>query len=299
MDTIDGMRTFVAVVNAGSFTAAAERLNLSQALVSKYVGQLESRLGVRLLNRTTRRLSLTEVGRAYFERCVQLLESFDELEAVVQARHTAPRGQLRITAPVTLGELYLAPVIVEFLRAQPGISVDLRLSDRFVDLVDEGLDLAIRMGELKDSRLVARRLGSSRLVLCAAPDYLARAGTPAHPRELTGHACILDSNIRSFPSWPFQENGERFNVRVNGRLVVNSPRAARETTLAGEGIALCPDFVVGADLRDGTLVALLETFAVADRGIYALYPHSRYLAAKVRAFVDFLVACFADGPAWV
>jgi len=296
MDIIDGMRTFVAVVNTGSFTAAAERLGLSQALVSKYVGQLEARLGVRLLNRTTRRLSLTEVGRSYHQRCTELLESFDELEAAVKARQSAPQGQLRISAPVALGELHITPMIIEFLQREPGISVDLRLSDRFVDLLEEGVDLAIRMGELEDSRLVARRLGSSRLVACAAPAYLQRAATPDHPRALADHVCILDSNLRSSPNWFFQENGERLGVRVAGRMVANSARAAREVALGGMGIALCPDYVVAADLREGRLVPVLEAFTPPALGIYALYPQGRYLAAKVRAFVDFLRERFAAWP---
>lgn len=299
MDTIDGMRTFVTVVNAGSFTAAAERLDLSQALVSKYVGQLEARLGVRLLNRTTRRLSLTEVGRAYHERCMQLLESFDELEAAVQERHSTPRGHLRISAPLTFGELYLTPLISEFLQREPGISVDLQLNDRFVDLLDEGVDVAIRMGKLEDSQLVARRLGRSRLVLCAAENYLARAGTPEHPRDLADHVCILDSNLRSFPHWPFHAAGEDFTVRVSGRFTVNSAQAARKMALAGQGVALCPDYVVGDDLGQGRLRALLGEFQAPAPGIYALYPHSRYLAAKVRAFVDFLVGRFAEQADWL
>lgn len=296
MDTLDGMRTFVAVVNAGSFTAAAERLGLSPALVSKYIGQLENRLGVRLLHRTTRRLSLTEVGRAYHERCSQLLESFDELEAAVQARHASPRGILRISAPEIFGEQYLTPALGAFLQQEPLITLDLRLSDRFVDLLEEGLDLAIRMGELPDSQLVAQRLGSSRLVTCAAPAYLAHAGTPAHPQALLEHCCILDSNLRSTPHWPFREGETRFSMRVAGRITVNSARAARQAALAGLGVALCPDYVIAEDLRQGHLQPLLADYAPTAFGIYAVYPHSRHLATKVRACVAFLREYLAREP---
>lgn len=293
MDTIDGMRSFVAVVSAGSFKRGAARIGISPALISKYIGQLEERLGVRLLNRTTRSLALTEVGQAYFERCVRLIDEFDELEAAIQDKQAAPRGQLRISAPTTFGETFMAQAIIAFMEEAPEIAVDMVLSDRFVSIVDEGYDLAIRMGDLPDSSLIARRLTETRFMVYASRDYLKKHGEPRIPEELEQHECVIDTNMRNPVQWPFKVDGKRANVRVNGRIKVNSARAVREMVLADKGIGITPAFIVRPDLNEGTVRCLLEDFEAVRLGVYAVYPHNRHLAVKVRTFVDYLVKYFA------
>jgi DNA-binding transcriptional LysR family regulator len=293
MDKLACMRTYAAVVATGSFTAAADRLGISKALTSKYVGHLEDHLGVRLLNRTTRRLNVTEAGQAYYQRCQQLLDDLDELEAAIQHQQDAPKGRLRVAVPTTFGEMYLTRAVADFLEEQPGVSVELVLADRFVNIIEEGFDLAVRIGELEDSTLIARRLASSRIVACASPEYLARpGGTPKHPTELTSHDCIIDTNFRATDQWPFREGQRPFTVKVDGRFSANNALSVREMLLAGRGVGLCPTYVVADDLRAGRLKAVLQEFQVLEFGIYAVYPHNRHLAAKVRSFVEFLVGKF-------
>ncbi|NOX76590.1 MAG: LysR family transcriptional regulator [Gammaproteobacteria bacterium] len=298
MDVLTSMRTYATVVASGSFTVAAGRLGISKSLASKYVGQLEARLGIRLLHRTTRKLSVTESGQAYYLRCRQLLEDFDELEAAAMDQQKAPQGHLRASAPTNFGEMYLTPAVAGYLDEQPGVSVELVLTDRYVDLVDEGFDLAVRIGELADSSLIARRLAPMHITAVASPAYLARAGTPRHPRELAAHQCIVDTNVGANAGtkdrWPFQEAGQRFSVRVNGRFRVNNALAARDMALRGHGIALCPAFVTAETLRGGHLQRLLPEFELEGHGIYAVYPHHRHLAAKTRSFVDFLMGYYRE-----
>lgn len=293
MDVIDGMRCFAAVVERRSFTGAARALGLRTNLVSKYVRQLEERLEVRLLNRTTRSLSLTEAGQAYFSRCLSLLEEFDELEAAVQDRHASLKGTLRVTAPNSLGVEMLMRAVTGFMMANPGLSIDLRLTDRFINIVDEGYDLAIRVGGLKDSSLIARRLGPVPSHLCASPAYLERHGTPLSPEDLTGHTCLIDSNFSGGTLWPFTVEGEQLQVNVKGRIRVNSVIAVREAALMGAGIALMPGYEVADDIEKGKLVSLLEDHMTGELAMFAVYPHSRHLAAKSRAFTDYLAAFFA------
>lgn len=298
MDTIDGMRTFAAVVTAGSFTAAADRLGTSTKLTSKYVRQLEERLGVQLLNRTTRSLALTEVGQAYFERCVHLLEEFDELEAAIQDRQSAPRGRLLVSASTAFGESYLTRAIAGFLSEQPDISIDLRLTDRFVNIVDEGFDLAIRIAKMDDSSLIARKIVPMHIILCASPEYLAEHSTPQQPGDLTRHNCIVDTNFKKGANWPFMIEGKMTTISVQGMFLVNSATSAREMALAGQGIALCPSHVIGDDLQSGHLISLLKNYDAFDPNLYAVYPHNRHLATKVRVFVDYLVKYFSGTPEW-
>jgi len=298
MDTIDAMRTFAAVVKASSFTEAAERLGVSTKLASKYVGQLEDRLGVRLLNRTTRRISLTEIGAAYLEQCQSILDEFDNLEAAVQDKHMTPKGTLLISAPTTFGEMYLTSAITDFLKTQSEISVKLKLSDRYVDIVDEGFDLAIRVGKLDDSSLIAKRLAPARLVAYASPEYLKTAGEPNHPEQLVNHKCIIDTNFRDGLHWAFQENGHPFSVKVSGSFHVNSALAARNAAITSAGIALSPTYVVGRDIARGKLTVVLSQFETPKSGLYAVYPHNRHLATKIRVFVDFLSKRFGNNPDW-
>jgi DNA-binding transcriptional LysR family regulator len=298
MDKIDGIRTFLGVVEAGSFTAAAGKLGVSKALVSKHVAALERRLGARLINRTTRRLAATEVGRIYAERCKRLLADFDELEMVVQERQGQVRGLLRLSAPVVFGETHLAPIIGDFLRRHPDLTVELSLTDRRVDLIEEGFDAALRITEMADSSLIARRLSRIRIVYCAAPAYLDRHGRPAHPDQLANHQCIVDLNDKTGPSWPFTVDGVRRLVRVEGRYRVNSARAVRDALIGVGGIARCPSFVVAEDIAAGRLEVVLADHVSEEIGIHLVYPHARHLAAKVRVLADFLTRSARQNPLW-
>ena len=301
MDTLSGMRTFVTVVSLGSFTAAAERLEISKALASKYLAQLEARLGVRLLNRSTRTLHTTEAGRAYYERCRAILDEIDELEAALRDQRDEPRGTLSIAAPQTFGERFVSDAAAVFVQAWPEVDIELHFSDRYVNIVDEGIDLAIRIGELEDSSLVSRRLGAVHLVTCAAPAYLARRGTPAVPEDLAQHDCVRDRNFRRGARWPLTREGRTVDVAVKGRLTVNGITATHRATLAGAGIGLLASYIVEDDLAQGRLVRVLEDYRSAELPVSAVYPHRLYLTAKVQRFVDFLAERvgrygLGDGP---
>ncbi|WP_282604200.1 LysR family transcriptional regulator [Pelagibius sp. Alg239-R121] len=288
MDTIEGMRSFAAVAAEGSFTGGGKRLGLSTKLVSKYVRQLEERLGVQLLNRTTRSVALTDVGRVYYERCLSLLDAFDEVEAAVQDRHRKPRGKIRMTAPTSFGERDLTRLLAGFLKQEPEISIDLELTNRHVSLVDEGFDLGLRISSLTDSTMIARKLAPMRVVICAAPDYLDKKGRPDHPAALATHDCIIDTNFRVAPNWPFRIDGTATSVTVKGRFHVNTPRATAEMAAAGLGIALCPHYAVQSFVEAGQLELLFVEYEAFDFGIHAIYPHNRHLTARVRALVDYL-----------
>lgn len=298
MDPLQEIRTFLAVVEAGSFTAAADRLGLSKAVASKQVIRLEERLGIRLLNRTTRAVSPTELGIAYYERAGALVEDMDLLDETMRDRHAEPRGRLVVTAPMTFGEMHLTDAVSRFMAIHAGVTVDLRLTDRFVSIADEGVDLAIRISVLPDSAMVARKLGASAIVPCAAPEYLAKRGTPQTPADLIDHDCILDSNHRDGHDWTFDKEGAHETVRVAGRFRVNSARAVRSMVRRGMGIGLVPTYAVADDIRAGRLVRLMPEYGTAELGIYALYLHNRLLAGKVRAFIDFLVTDLDNGRAW-
>ena len=288
MDTLDGMRTFVGVVAQGSFTAAADRLGISKALVSKYVAQLEARLGVRLLNRSTRTLHTTEAGRAYYERCLKILDEIDELESALREGRDEPRGTLSIAAPQTFGERFVSDAAAVFIQAYPQVTVELHFSDRYVNIVDEGIDLAIRIGELADSSLVSRRLSEICLIACASPAYLAAHGTPRRPADLARHACVRDRNFRRGTRWPFSRGADSVEVEVDGRLIVNGIMATHRATLAGAGIGLLAAYMIEDDLESGRLVRVLDQYHAAELPISAVYPHRQYLAAKVKTFVEFL-----------
>ena len=289
MDKLSAMRAFVKVAESGSFSSAARVLGRSKAVVSKQLAMLEGALGVQLLLRTTRQVRLTEVGRRYHERCVQVLADLDDLESNVQQSQSSPRGVLRVAGPQTFAELHLSAAIREFLRRYPQLQVELVLTDSIVDLVDHGFDVAIRIGQLEDSSLLARRLASSAIVTCASPEYLARRGVPHTPEQLAQHELVLDSNLRQPGTWRFRRGTRTVNVRVAGRLQVNSAVMVRHFLVSGSGIGLCPEFVVREDLEAGTLVPLLAEFSGYDLGVYAVYPHTRHVPSRVRVFVDFLV----------
>ena len=297
MDRFLEMRTFVQVVDTGSFVGAAEPLDMSKAAVSRYVADLEARLGVRLLHRTTRRLSLTEDGEVFYLRCKELLGGLDAAEAEVTARSGDAVGQLRVNAPVSFGILYLAPVWAAFKARHPQVSFDVTLSDRVVDIVDEGFDLAIRITQLQNSSLISRRLASTRMVLCASPTYLARQGTPVHPSELVQHHILAYSYWSSRDEWAFDGPGGVVVVKTTPCLRSNNGDTCRAVALAHEGIILQPSFMVGADLAAGTLVELCPGYRALEMGIHAVYSSRKHVAPKVRLLIDFLVEHFAE-PRW-
>lgn len=296
MDTLDCMRVYARVVDAGSFSEAARRLGISKALASKYVGQLEERLGVCLLNRTTRKLTPTELGTFYYARCARIVGEVEELEGSLHADALAPRGHLRIAGPRIFGEDALVGCVQAFLEKHAAVTVDLVLEERTVDIVAEGFDLAVRIGELADSRLIARRITSYAYVLCASPNYIARAGEPATPDALAGHACIVNSAISPTNQWQFIVDGRRRSVSIRPRIRVNCARPIRALALAGYGIGLCLLPTVREDIAARRLVRLLEAYEGYDRVVYAVYPPSRHLAGKVRAFLDHLVDYFRARP---
>lgn len=300
MDNLTDIAVFVRVVEADSFTAAAANLGLSRSVVSKYITRLERRLGVRLLNRSTRRLGLTEAGARFFHQSQLALAQLDEAQNEMQALQAAPRGLLRISAPASFGALHLAPMLPEFRHSCPGLSIDLAIDDRQVDLVDTGIDIAIRIADLPDSSLVAKRIAACRYVVCAAPGYLDRFGRPEVPADLQRHNCLLFSHWQTPNQWRFLDRSRSYvSVQVRGDVVCNSSLALREILLAGGGLSMAPSFLVGADIADGRLEPVLSEFSLRELSIYAVYPHRELLAAKVRAFLEFLSARIdSENPYW-
>lgn len=282
------MQTFCAVVEAGSFVKAAATLDFSKAAVSRHVGELESRLGVRLLHRTTRRLSLTEEGEVFYARCKELLAGIEEAEAELSSRSGAARGVLRVNAPFTFGVSHLAPLWGAFRDLHPQIRLDITLSDRVVDLVEEGYDVAIRIARLPSSSLVSKRLASTRMVLCASPKYLEVHGVPKHPADLARHTVIAYRYWSTGDDWQFDGPEGRVSVKTNPCMHTNSGDTCRAMALAHQGVILQPTFLVGQDLADGTLVKLMPEYRSIELGIYAVYPTRKHVAPKVRALVDFL-----------
>ena len=295
MYRLQALTAFAKVVENGSFARAAERLNVSVSSVSRLVSDLEAHLDARLLNRTTRRLSLTESGRAFYERCVQLLVDLEEAEEVASAGTTRPRGTLRLTCGTTFGTRHLAPAIAEFITMHPGMRFDVELSDRAVDLVDEGFDAALRIGKIGSQQLVGRKLGETRLVCCAAPAYLERHGVPRTPEDLATHVCLTYEYSPQKNLWPFQDSaGRDRSVRVDGPVHANNGRFLVALAVAGVAVTVEPDFIVGPEVRAGRLVPILREFEAARSSIYLAYPSRRHLSAKVRAFADFLSARYTN-----
>jgi len=300
MDRFNALATFVKVVEQGSFARAADRLSVSTSAVSRQVAELEAHLDVRLLNRTTRRLSLTEAGQAFYERCVQLLADLEETESSVRSTAVEPKGTLRVTCGVTFGERYLAPAIAEFAGLHPQVSFDVDLSDRVVDLVEEGFDLAIRIGPVGNQALVSRRIGSTQFVCCASPAYLARHPAPVTPADLEQHACLGYTYAAVTSAWTFESrDGTRHTPRILPRHKLNNGRMLAELAAAGLGIVLEPDFIVAPEVRSGRLQRLLTDYQPPRSPIAAVYPSRRHLSAKVRSFVDFLAARHARNQDWV
>ena len=287
MIEIGAIPVFVAVAENGSFAAAARQLGLTKSAVSKRIGGLETHLGAQLFHRSTRSISLTEAGEIYLAHAVQALGSAKEAEDAVAALQGAPVGHLRVSAPMSFGQLHVAPAIPEFLRLHPGITMELSMDDRFVDLVESGVDLALRAGTLADSALIVRKLAPIHSVIVAAPDYLDRAGAPTHPQDLIGHDCLHYAYSRDPLEWKFiGEEGETA-VRTKGRFRVNNSEALCTTLIAGLGIGRLPTFIAGSHLAAGRLRRVLPTFMMPEQALYSVFPERRHVPAKVRAFVDF------------
>ncbi|HVJ42811.1 MAG TPA: LysR family transcriptional regulator [Dongiaceae bacterium] len=299
MDRLGTMEAFAAVVESGSFSAAAQRLRSSKSLVSRQIAALEAELGARLFHRTTRSLTLTEDGRGYHAQVVRILEEIAEANASVSNLQAAPRGRLRINAPMSFGYLHLAPAVPDFLALYPEVEIDLTMSDRYVDLIEEGVDLAVRLGRLGDSTLIARKLATIRRVVCGSPDYFKTHGVPQTPEDLSQHACLCYSNLAVADEWRFlRADGSAWPVEVHGRLRADNGDALREAALKGLGLVYLPSFIIGRDLQAATLVSVLTDYVPQDAGLYAVYPHARHLSPKVRAFIDFLATRFGGQPYW-
>ena len=298
MDRIDTMRAFVTVVSEGSFTRAAERLELSAQLVSKYVARLEQHLGVRLLNRSTRRVSLTEAGTRYHQRALQLLADLEEMESELSEIQTQARGTLRINAPVSFAVHHLPALLSAFQRAHPAVNVDLQVNDRKVDIVEEGFDIALRIGQLKSSSLIARRIAPVRVLLCAAPHYLDQFGRPERLEQLTEHRYLRYSYIDSQADTPFHRWLNAGKSHSGGELVCNNGDVLVQAAIEGSGIALQPTFICGPHIAAGQLEVVLPELEPPALGLYAVYAHRQLLAGKVRCFIDFMAGYFGDPPYW-
>ena len=299
MDIFTTMKVYCSVVENDSLADAARKMNVSPSVVSKHLSALEDRLGVRLLNRTTRRLSITEEGAAYYERCKQIITDVAEAEIEVSSAHTAPRGLLKITAPVTFAHRHLTPHLPKFLDMFPEVEVQVQVNDRVVDLVDEGIDLAIRISQLKDSSLIARRLAPNRRYIAATPEYLERNGTPKSVDDLKDHRLITWPPGNPLNDWHFLIDGVDRIIKVKGAIAVNEGDAILTTLLAGGGLGMTQEFLAGPFVKEKKLVPLLEEIVREDNPIYAVYPSSRHLSPKVRAFVDFLVETYGPKPYWM
>jgi DNA-binding transcriptional LysR family regulator len=284
---LEDMRIFVATVDAHNFTAAANRLSLSKQFVSRRVMALEEALGVQLLIRNTRKLAVTDLGQEFYERARRILGEVEDAEQAMSLRRAGPRGLLRVSAPMSFGMMHLSPLVAMFLRENPDVRFDMELSDRTVDVVGEGFDMAIRIGTLPDSTLVAQKLVDVRMVACCSPGYLRRRGTPAAPADLARHACLLYGHGGAV-SWDFVIDGATKAVEVHGPLRANNGDLIRDAAVAGLGIVRLPDFIVADALKRGQLVPVLEAFLPGATSVYAVYPQHRQSSVTIRAFVEFL-----------
>jgi DNA-binding transcriptional LysR family regulator len=299
MDTLTAMKVYCSVVENDSLAGAARTLNISPSVVSKQLSALEDRLGVRLLNRTTRRVSVTEVGTAYYDRCKRIIADVDEAEIAVSRTHSEPRGLLRITAPSTFAHRHVTPHLPKFIDRYPEVEVQVQVNDRIVDLVDDGIDLAIRIAQLKDSSLIARRLAPNHRSIVATPEYLKTWGIPERPEDLPQHALITWPAGNPINDWHFVVDGQEQMIRTKGTISMNNGDSILSTVLAGGGLAMMNSFMTGEYVQDGRLLPVLEDYVREDVPIYAVYPSSRHLSPKVRAFVDFLVEIYGPRPYWL
>ena len=298
MEDLQRMAIFSRVVEAKSFSAAARDLGLSKSLVSKQVTQLERSVGARLLNRTTRALSLTEAGAVLYEHTARIVEELEEAKLAVSRLHAEPRGVLRISASVAFGTLHIAPALPEFLAAHPELKIDLVITDRIVDLADEGYDVAVRIAKEPAPNLVARRLAAVNRTICATPDYFVRHGLPRTPHDLEQHNCLTYTHFNPQDPWRLRGPEGDISVQASGNLRLNDDEALSQAVLGGLGIALLPTFIIGKDIQAGTLRCVLSEYVPLERFIYAVYLPNRHLSPKVRSFIDFLLERFGPEPYW-
>ncbi len=287
MDTVEMMRVFSAVARQGSFTTAAKELGIPLQMASKYVKRLESNLGVSLFDRTTRSVVLNDTGKAYLERCIDLISQFDDLENSVKMQHSDIAGRIRLTAPTSYGEQVIVPLLAEFQTEHPGIEIDLHLTNRKLSLVEEGFDVSIRIGTLSDSSMVARKLADMRVCVVASPEYLRKNGRPQTPSALTNHKCIIDTNFKNAKVWQFTSSSGMEKFTVEGNFYANTPHATCLMAVSGTGIAKCPMYVINSYVVSGKLDILFEQEEAHEFGVYAIYPHRKHLSARVRSLVDF------------
>jgi len=292
IDLLDGIAVFVGVMNTGSFTAAAQALGHSTSYISKEITRLEKRLGSRLLNRTTRTISLTDAGRAYYERCSQIIIDAKNAERSISHLQETPSGLLRINSSFSFGSAYLLGVLGRFMHQYPEIKLEVDFNDRFIDVVSEGYDVVIRVGEIKDSNLIARKFTSSRAVVVASPDYLKRNGCPQSAEELAQHECIAYSLLPTPKTWSFYKEGVRSNITFEPRVMCNNAEIEVSMVMQGIGITRIPLFICEKEIQNGHLQIILDDYDPIEYDIFAVFPHRQYLTAKVRAFVDFLIAAF-------
>jgi len=298
MDKFSAIRTFTKVVQLGNFAKAAQELRQSRSAVSKLVGELERELGVQLLRRTTRSVSPTEHGQIYFARCLAVLAALDEAEATVGHLQGEPKGVLRVNAPMSFGTLHLGRAIADFMERYHDLRIELILSDQLIDLVQEGFDVTVRIGDLAPSSLVSRKIVPARRVLCAAPGYLERRGTPTHPDELRNHDCLNYGYLATGNQWKLSDATGDHWVQLSWKLCSNNAEILRDAAVRGRGIALLPTFIVGADLQQGALRTILSDFSAPEMSLCAIYAPTKQLPTKIRVFIDFLVERFGGRPYW-
>ena len=292
------MSIFVGVVEGQSFTLAADKMGLSRAQMSKSVMQLEAYLGTRLLNRTTRRISLTDIGQIYYERCKAILRDIEEVEGIASEQTSKPHGRLMLSAPTSFGTLHLSDALPRYMKQFPRVQVSLNLADRFIDVVAEGFDVVIRIAQLEDSSLIARKIAPCKRVFCASTEYLEQHGVPRVPQDLSIHHCLVYSNELRPGTWTLQGPKGTEVVKVNGPMCADNGDVLKTAALAGLGVTLLPTFIVGADICGGRLQQVLPEYCPPEISVYAVFPSRRYLSAKVRTFVDFLSDYFGDDPEW-
>lgn len=299
MSKLEDMDIMIRVVEAGSFTRAAEQLNSTKSMISRRLSDLEKRLGTSLFHRTTRRLTLTDAGKVFYEHSRKIIDDVERVEESMGVAASEPRGNLRIAAPLSFVD-EISPAVFEFMQRYPLLYVDLDLNDRHVDIVTEGFDLAIRLGPLKDSSLIAKRLSPCHMVVCASPDYLRQFGEPASPEDISRHQCIVFSNVPVHDLWQFKVNGHTYVPEVRTRIRINVGKAILRAARAGFGLTVLPTFLAYPSVEAGTLLQVLKKWRMSERSIYAVFPGGRYLPSRVRLFVDFLSERFGNNsrPYW-
>jgi DNA-binding transcriptional LysR family regulator len=299
MDRLECLESFIAVVESGQFSAAAERLGLGKSVISRRISDLEEYLGALLIQRTTRRLSLTEAGRTFYPRAVQLLEDLAEAEQSVSASQHALSGRIRLAAPLSFGVMHLAPALNSFMTRHPGVLLDMDFNDSQVDLIQEGVDLALRIGRLEDSTMVALPLAPIRAVACASPGYLAQYGTPQTPQALTNHHCLCYTNLPEPQKWQFVDSdGQSHSVRVDNRMQANNGQIILEAAASGHGICLSPTFIAYRTILEGRLTPILTDYKVPEATAYAIYPNRRFIPQRVRVLSDYFRELFGERPYW-